>query len=240
MDWRRISASAFFGSILAACHFGEPQTPAVVAEPPAASHSQSPEPSAGAVDHSAWSALVAQELVWARPDLQLQCSTEESPFFLPEVTRADHAHAKVARAESCRQIDAATAHSVDRNGEKSLAGLAVCCPRSVPTAGLAHAGGGKSCEQAIFEHDTGSGSKNKATAGQYDAVLNRGTYMKHCGVPDTTAISICAAVQDGKVVGVTVRVSPLDPRAADCVAASVRSLEFPTSTAMDVTRTVFR
>nr|PZN14395.1 MAG: hypothetical protein DIU78_26400 [Pseudomonadota bacterium] len=77
------------------------------------------------------------------------------------------------------------------------------------------------------------------TAGQYGAILNRGTYFAHCGIPDSMGVNICAAVQNGRAVGVTVTTKPRDRRAEACVAAAVRGLRFPSHPKLDVTRTQF-
>jgi hypothetical protein len=105
-------------------------------------------------------------------------------------------------------------------------------------------GGGMSCEGArakYVESMSIGGPKGQAdiTAGQYGAVLNRGSYFGHCGVPDSMKLSICAAVQNGRAVGVTVVTTPRNGRVASCVAGGVRRLSFPSHPKLDVTRTVF-
>ncbi|MFO7180432.1 MAG: hypothetical protein DIU78_017160 [Pseudomonadota bacterium] len=104
--------------------------------------------------------------------------------------------------------------------------------------------GGMSCEAAqaayVEEMNVG-GPRGQAdiTAGQYGAILNRGTYFAHCGIPDSMGVNICAAVQNGRAVGVTVTTKPRDRRAEACVAAAVRGLRFPSHPKLDVTRTQF-
>jgi len=58
-------------------------------------------------------------------------------------------------------------------------------------------------------------------------------------VPDSMKLNICAAVQNGRAVGVTVVTTPRNGRIASCVAAGVRRLSFPSHPKLDVTRTVF-
>ncbi len=77
------------------------------------------------------------------------------------------------------------------------------------------------------------------TGQQYGSILNRGSYFAHCGVPDSTGLSICAAVQNGRAVGVTVTAKPRNRGIESCVAASVRGLSFPSNPKLDVTRTNF-
>jgi eukaryotic-like serine/threonine-protein kinase len=105
-------------------------------------------------------------------------------------------------------------------------------------------GGGQSCESAqaaYVEEMSMGGPKGQAdlTAGQYGSVLNRGSYFGHCGVPESTNLSICAAVQNGRAVGVTVVAKPRDRRIEACVAAGVRGLSFPSHPKLDVSRTNF-
>jgi hypothetical protein len=77
------------------------------------------------------------------------------------------------------------------------------------------------------------------TAGQYGAILNSGSYFGGCGVPDSMSINICAAVQNGRAVGVSVTTSPPNGRVAACINSSVRRLNFPAHPKLDVTRTTF-
>ena len=105
-------------------------------------------------------------------------------------------------------------------------------------------GGGQSCEAAqasYVEEMSVGGPRGQAdiTGGQYAAILNRGSYFAHCNVPDSAKISICAAVQNGRAVGVTVVVSPRNPGASSCIAAGVRGLGFPSNPKLDVTHTSF-
>ncbi len=105
-------------------------------------------------------------------------------------------------------------------------------------------GGGQSCESArnaYVEEMSMGGPKGQAdlTQGQYSSVLNRGSYFGHCGVPDSMHLRICAAVQNGRAVGVTVSATPPDRRIQSCVAAGVRGLSFPSNPKLDVATTNF-
>jgi hypothetical protein len=113
------------------------------------------------------------------------------------------------------------------------------------SAGFPMVKGGTSCEAAIAayteQYNIGSDKKVPAdlTANQYGAVLNRGTYLLPCGVPRSMRVSICAAVQNGRAVGVTVTTNPPQPGVASCVAGQVRGMSFPGHPRLDVTRTTF-
>src|SRR6185369_7208580 len=87
-------------------------------------------------------------------------------------------------------------------------------------------GGGMSCEaaqNAYVEEMNVGGPRGQAdiTGQQYGSILNRGSYFANCGVPDSTGLSICAAVQNGRAVGVTVIAKPRNHSIESCVAASV-------------------
>lgn len=104
--------------------------------------------------------------------------------------------------------------------------------------------GGSSCEaaQARYVEDyskMGAGIPPDLSAGAYGAVLNRGGYLNSCGVPSNMEVNICAAVQNGRAVGVTVSTRPSNPGVASCVSGAVRSLSFPAHPRLDVTRTTF-
>jgi hypothetical protein len=104
--------------------------------------------------------------------------------------------------------------------------------------------GGMSCEAAqaaYVEEIKVGGAKGPAdiTGGQYGAILNRGSYFAHCGVPESMSINICAAIQNGRAVGVTVNTNPRDGRIAGCIGQGVRGLSFPSHPKLDVTRTSF-
>src|SRR5690606_28349138 len=133
------------------------------------------------------------------------------------------------------------------------AGLATADPKKQgggPGGRLASGGnypavsGGGSCEAAIARYNEeftigGGSGKPDLTAGAYGAVLNRGSYLNSCGVPSNMSVNICAAVQNGRAVGVTVTTSPSNPGIASCVASQVRGLGFPAHPRMDVARTSF-
>ena len=104
-------------------------------------------------------------------------------------------------------------------------------------------GGGMSCEaaQAAYVEEMKIGTKGQAdlTAGQYGAVLNNGAYLSRCGVPENMSVSVCAAVQNGRAVGVSVNTNPRNPGISSCIAAQVRGMGFPSHPKLDVTRTSF-
>ena len=154
---------------------------------------------------------------------------ETVPVFLPEARSADHPHVGAARKSGCNVLSA------------TPVGTTVCCSASLPVAPNPNTGGGKSCEEALLDYepsDEQEEMKSPSTA-QFAAVLNRGAYFAHCRVPDSTKLDICAAIQHGKVVGVTIGTEPYDPMLADCVARGVRELNFPSQPKLDITRTRF-
>jgi eukaryotic-like serine/threonine-protein kinase len=104
--------------------------------------------------------------------------------------------------------------------------------------------GGTSCEAAqaaYVEEMTIGGGKGQAdlTAGAYQGILGNGAYLNRCGVPESTSVSVCAAVQNGRAVGVTVVTNPRNPGVQSCIASAVRGMSFPAHPKLDVTRTSF-
>lgn len=109
--------------------------------------------------------------------------------------------------------------------------------------GIPQVASGQSCEAALdsYNEEKSMDGKGQAdiTAGQYGRVLNGGGYFSHCGVPNSMGVNICAAVQNGRAVGVTVSTRPNDPKKESCIASAVRGLSFPSHPKLDVTRTAF-
>ena len=101
--------------------------------------------------------------------------------------------------------------------------------------------GGMSCEgaRAKYIEDYDKSAPPDLSAGAYGKVLNNGSYLNACGVPNSMHVTICAAVQNGRAVGVTVSTDPSDKRIAGCVAGAVRGLSFPSHPRLDVTTTTF-
>lgn len=104
-------------------------------------------------------------------------------------------------------------------------------------------GGGMSCESAqaryVEEYKMGNNGPPDLTAGAYGNVLNRGSYLNSCGVPPNMEVNVCAAVQNGRAVGVTVSTRPSNPGVASCIRGAVASLPFPSHPRLDVARTTF-
>jgi eukaryotic-like serine/threonine-protein kinase len=104
--------------------------------------------------------------------------------------------------------------------------------------------GGGSCESArnayIEDYTKLNDTPPDLTAGSYGAVLNRGTYLNSCGVPPNMGVSICAAVQNGRAVGVTVRTDPNNGGVSSCIRSAVFGMSFPAHPRLDITSTMFR
>jgi uncharacterized protein with FMN-binding domain len=100
------------------------------------------------------------------------------------------------------------------------------------------------CEGAVAAHRArvvqgrhqGSAS---VTAGRQQAALDNGSYLASCGVAEDMAVSVCAAIQRGRAVGVTVHTTPTRPRVQQCIADAVREVEFTSEPQLDVTKSHF-
>jgi hypothetical protein len=101
-----------------------------------------------------------------------------------------------------------------------------------------------SCEAAIArnkEELTIGAARGPAdiTRDAYAAILENGRYLSGCSIPERSVFEICAAVQNGRAVGVTVTSSPRSPGLEACVRRAVSRLKFPSNSRLDVTHTRF-
>ena len=118
-----------------------------------------------------------------------------------------------------------------------LAGIFTLVSALVPSIS-----GDQSCEAALDAYNAQGhveGGQADITAAQYGQVLNHGAYFSQCQVPASMSVEICAAVQKGRAVGVTVVTRPTDATKASCVASAVRELRFPSHPQLDIVRTRF-
>lgn len=115
--------------------------------------------------------------------------------------------------------------------------------------GSARAGGvqyaaGMSCEAARDRYVEemkigGGGGPADLTANQFGSILNNGSYVTACGTPNSTKVKVCAAVQNGRAVGVTVTTDPPSSQLSGCIASKVRAMSFPSHHKLDIVRTSF-
>lgn len=101
-----------------------------------------------------------------------------------------------------------------------------------------------SCEAAIARNNeqlTIGGARGPAdiTREAYAGILQNGRYLSACSIPDRTVFEICAAVKDGRAVGITVVSSPPNSALNACVRNAVGRLKFPQNARLDVTHTRF-
>lgn len=98
----------------------------------------------------------------------------------------------------------------------------------------------KTCEDAISSYHGPSTGPDEQADKQTAAVLNDGHYLGSCHVPSSTAVSVCAAVEHGVAVGVTVTTDPADASTTACIDDQVRALRFPSSPGLSIARTTFK
>jgi hypothetical protein len=141
------------------------------------------------------------------------------------------------------EIQGDEATNVETESSLSIKGKKKARRKSGSASGIPTIAGGQSCEAAMdaYNEEKVMGQQGQAdiTAGQYGRVLNGGGYFSHCGVPLSMTVNICAAVQNGRAVGVTVSTRPNDAKKESCIASAVRGLSFPSHPKLDVTRTRF-
>ncbi len=138
--------------------------------------------------------------------------------------------------------DDPNAISVDVDGGVSSGSIKGGKGRLLSAGGVPQIPAGLSCEAAqsrYIEEMKLDGKQPDLKAGDFGKVLNNGSYLSACGVPDSTKVNICAAIQFGRAVGVTVSLNPPNPGIAGCVAGKVRGMSFPSNPGLDVTHTTF-
>ncbi len=99
-----------------------------------------------------------------------------------------------------------------------------------------------SCEKAAANYESNRDLDiefEPVPEGVFGEVLNHGSYLELCAVPNTTGVEVCAAIQRGRAVGVTVTTAPTDPVLEKCVEVRVRALRFPSYPALQVVRSAF-
>jgi hypothetical protein len=152
-------------------------------------------------------------------------------------------HLVLVLLTGCGANGAGSPKTPDRDREpearRSLSSTEVA-PASVANSGSSD---GVTCEQAqaqnVEEMNLQGGGQRDLTAAEFGEVLNNGTYLVACDVPPTSHVQICAAVQNGVAVGVTVSLDPPNPEIEICVSKQVRALVFASHPKMDITRVRF-
>jgi hypothetical protein len=71
------------------------------------------------------------------------------------------------------------------------------------------------------------------------ALLADGRYLAHCGLGARSALTLCTAVEQGRVVGVSVTTDPASARVDACVRRAVAGLSFTPSAELEVFTTYF-
>jgi len=110
--------------------------------------------------------------------------------------------------------------------------------------GVANAGVGAdwSCEKALANYEAHRDPDIEfapVPEGVFGEILNEGSYLEKCRVPSSTPVDVCAAIQRGRAVGVTVTTDPSDPILEKCIAVRVRELKFPSYPALQVAKSAF-
>jgi len=172
------------------------------------------------------------------------------PDFLPRRTLAAPEPApspqpRVARAEPRRSEPplALFAPLVDEPATPR-ADVPAPAPKQESTKEEARAFALPSCEAAAASaNDTidmqGARGAPDLTRDAFAAVLENGSYLNRCEIPARTALDVCAAVQNGKVVGISVTSTPRSSHINACVRRAVVGLRFPSNARLDITRTRF-
>ncbi|HEX2870520.1 MAG TPA: hypothetical protein VHP33_04675 [Polyangiaceae bacterium] len=158
-------------------------------------------------------------------------------FSFPEFTDSSRP-ARPERAADGPRIDSLFERAEDRPSEHAPEPNAPpATDRDAPVAVT-------SCEAAIARNNeqlTIGGARGPAdiTREAYASILQNGRYLSGCSIPDRTVFEICAAVKDGRAIGITVVSSPSSSALNACVRNAVGRLKFPQNARLDVTHTRF-
>ncbi len=152
--------------------------------------------------------------------------------------RASKDHLAEVQGDKATSVDIDGGLSSHKGGPGGLGGP---LSGSVGPGGHPILAGGMSCEgaKAKYIEDYDKSAPPDLSAGAYGNVLNKGTYLNACGVPSNMGVVICAAVQNGRAVGVTVTTNPPNKGISGCISGAVRGLSFPSHPRLDVTTTTF-
>jgi hypothetical protein len=162
---------------------------------------------------------------------------ESSPrvaLALPEFTDSSRREAPVRAADGPR---------IDSLFEPEAPWTTPHAPDAPPLEGAAPARI-TSCEAAMARNTEeiaigGPAAAPDVTREAYASILQNGRYLSGCRIPSRTVFEICAAVRDGRAVGITVVSNPADSSVNACVRSAVARLRFPSSPKLDVTHTRF-
>lgn len=127
------------------------------------------------------------------------------------------------------------------HGEPAPPSDAPAPAREPATSGAVAVG---SCEAAIAHNneELELGARRgpaDITREAYAGILQNGSYLAGCSIPERTVFEVCAAVKNGRTVGITVVSAPPSPAVNACVRRAVSRLNFPVSERLDVTHTRF-
>lgn len=229
-------AAPFAAAALAPAEIDAPTfvpTPPPAVLPPTVSPTEpaddsSPAPARRRPEASAPSPTPAPE---AAPDARVALS-------FPEFTDSS----RPARRE--RAADGPRIDSLFEPGDASERPTSPSAEPSPPERELAEATSVTSCEAAIARNNDelsigGPRGPADVTREAYAGILQNGRYLAGCSIPDRTVFEICAAVKQGRAVGVTVVSTPGSSELNACVKRAVSRLRFPQSPKLDVTHTRF-
>jgi hypothetical protein len=239
-----------------------PVVPEPAARPVQAPATPPPAPSPPLTPDPEEPAPVVAEAEPSAPELGAPAPAFSAPA---ETSRSHRRHAQIEPETSPRAARELTplsalseAYVVGSTGALVRAeDIAPLTPDSAPepapapssrTAALApdvpDSGGLPSCEAAAaaakqdidFAHrDTTPDLSRDAIA----QVLDNGVWIARCDIPMSTAIDLCVAIQNGKVIGVSVSSRPASAAINRCVKRRAMGLHFPYSSRVDVAKTHF-
>ncbi len=182
-----------------------------------------------------------REIFWGSKEDEAPPTPGEPPqlaWDFPEFTDSSRP-ARRERAADGPRIDGLFEKADERTSDDSASDAG-----PPPESGRALPAAVTSCEAAIARNNEqltigAARGAHDITREAYAGILQNGRYLSGCVIPDRTVFEICAAVRDGRAVGITIVSSPASPKLDACVRSAVERLKFPQNSRLDVTHTRF-
>jgi eukaryotic-like serine/threonine-protein kinase len=103
--------------------------------------------------------------------------------------------------------------------------------------------GGMSYEAALNSNNEqitiGGNSGPDLTNAQLSGPLKNGAFLAACGTPESTKVTVRAAIKMGRAVGVSVYTTPPNPQLSRCIDGHVRGISWPANPKMDFVTTTY-
>jgi hypothetical protein len=217
---------------------GTPMDPVFARADDAVASARRPEPRAPAPPPSAPAAIASAPALPSAP--------EPKPIEFPpapwEVASLPKPKAATPLARPIQAPAPAPSASVERPSrppEQAPAAKPAAPARSADARGLPTCEAARERQRQEIDLSRARGPGRDGWQDRAREQLADGSYFTHCALSARTALTLCTAVEQGRVVGVTVTTVPASSRVDACVRNAVAGLRFTASPEIDVFTTYF-